>query len=143
MFDSESYSNIKIEFDNELLDRFLTLEGCEVTALISEWPRVYMPLISFPKKTVKNSINEWLEELLCSSKNIEILAENSLGVIGKGDDDLRIREMTKEERNSMKKYTTFFERIYIVKRTLQVSFYFLPFFGVFILILLLLIFFPF
>ena len=75
-------------------------------------------------------VNEWLEELLCSSRNIEILAESSLGVIGKGDEDLRMREMTPEEGESLKEYTRVTEGLLAFKRYMNVSyktFHLLPF----------------
>ena len=79
-------------------------------------------------------VNEWLEELLCSSRNIEILAESSLGVIGKGDEDLRMREMTPEEGESLKEYTRVTEGLLAFKRYMNVSyktFHLLPFISVF------------
>ncbi|KAF8808730.1 hypothetical protein BYT27DRAFT_7337705 [Phlegmacium glaucopus] len=69
-------------------------------------PRVSIPDISMsPQNNITNSIKEWLEDLLSSSRNIEILAESSLSSLAKGDEDLRIREMIAEERESMAKYT--------------------------------------
>jgi len=78
-----------------------------------------MPLISIPSHTVDGSIHMWLHDLLSSSKNIDILAENSLGVLGKGDDDLRIREMTEEERKSEEKYETIHGAIIFRKKKLH------------------------
>jgi hypothetical protein len=96
----------------------------EVHTFYPELSRVCMPDISMPdQKTIKKSINRWLEELLCSSRNIEILAESSLGVIGKGDDDLRMREMTSEEGASLKKYTNRTQDVVMsLRRTLNVSY---------------------
>lgn len=103
-------------------------EESEVSSIVSNKLRVSMPRISINKKTVKNSISEWLEELLSSSKNIEILAKNSLGVIEKGDVDLRMREMTEEEKISMSHYATLTKKILHAKGILNVSFYFFFFF---------------
>ena len=81
-----------------------------------------MPDISMPQRqTITDSINDWLEKLLSSSKNIEILAESSLGVIGNGDEDLRIREMAPLEEASLEKYTKITEGIMTLKRYLTVS----------------------
>jgi hypothetical protein len=86
---------------------------------ISENPRVSMANISMPqRKTTTNSVNEWLEEFLRSSRNIETLAEHSLDVIGNGDKDLRMREMTSEEGASLKRYTEITGRIMSLKRSL-------------------------
>ena len=89
-----------------------------------------MPEISMPqRKAITNNLNEWLEELLCSSRNIEILAESSLDVIGKGDEDLRMREMTPEEGASLMEYARLTKGIMSFKRFLTVSyknFYILP-----------------
>ena len=95
----------------------------EVYSFLTECPRVSIPEISLPQqKTIKNSLSGWLEELLRSSRNIEILAERSLGVIGKGDEDLRIREMTSEEEASLKKYAGITATIMLLKRQLMVSY---------------------
>lgn len=86
-------------------------------------PRVSIPDISMsPRVNTSNAIKEWLEELLSSSNNIEKLAENSLDVIVKGDEDLRIREMIAEERESMKKYTELTVPIMFSKRFMKVSY---------------------
>ena len=83
--------------------------------------------ISMPqRKPITKHINDWLEELLSSSKNIEILAEASLGVLGKGDEDLRMREMTSEEEESLKMYAESTRRIMGRRLFLNVS-YLLPF----------------
>ena len=82
-----------------------------------------MPEISMPqRKAITNNLNEWLEELLCSSRNIEILAESSLDVIGKGDEDLRMREMTPEEGASLMEYARLTKGIMSFKRFLTVSY---------------------
>jgi len=83
-------------------------------------PRVSIPDISMsPQRIISNSIKEWLEELLGSSSNIEKLAESSLGVLAKGDEDLRIREMIAEERESMEKYTELTVPIMFSKRFMK------------------------
>lgn len=85
-------------------------------------PRVSIPDISMsPQRIISNSIKEWLEELLGSSSNIEKLAESSLGILAKGDEDLRIREMIAEERESMEKYTELTVPIMFSKRFMKVS----------------------
>ena len=82
-----------------------------------------MPEISMPqRKAITNNLNEWLEELLCSSRNIEILAESSLDVIEKGDEDLRMREMTPEEGASLMEYARLTKGIMSFKRFLTVSY---------------------
>lgn len=86
-------------------------------------PRVSIPDISMsPQRIISNSIKEWLEELLGSSSNIEKLAESSLGVLAKGDEDLRIREMVAEEREFMEKYTELTVPIMFSKRFMKVSY---------------------
>jgi hypothetical protein len=93
----------------------------------SESPRVSVANISMPpRKATTNSVNEWLEEFLRSSRNIETLAERSLDVIGNGDKDLRMREMTTEEGTSLKRYTEITEHIMSFKRCLTVSYKLLP-----------------
>lgn len=95
----------------------------EVYSFLPPHPQVSISFISLPhRKVITNNMNEWLEGLLSSSRNIEILAESSLDVIEKGDEDLRMREMTSEEGASLRKYTNFTERIMIFKRALNVSF---------------------
>lgn len=84
-------------------------------------PRVSMPYVSMHQKTAK-SIKEWLENYLCSSKNIAKLAESSLGVLDKGDEDLRMREMIPEEVASLKRYGDVTEDVMTVKRYLNVSY---------------------
>lgn len=64
----------------------------EVNSFVHQYSRVSIPYNSM-RPNVSVSIRKWLEELLCSSKNIEVLADSSLGVIGKGDEDLRMRDM--------------------------------------------------
>ena len=92
----------------------------EVHSFFPECPRVSMPDISMPqRKAITNSMNGWLEELLSSSRNIEILAERSLG---KGDADLRIREMTSEEEASLKKYAGITDNLMFLRRHLTVSY---------------------
>ena len=94
----------------------------EVFSFFLECPRVSIPDISIPnQKTITNSINEWLEELLRSSGNMEIMAERSLDVIGKGDEDLRMREMTFEEGASLKRYKDITKMVMRSKRHLTVS----------------------
>ena len=110
----------------------------EVYSGYPQCPRVSMPMISIPNQTIEKSINEWLAELLCSSENINILAENSLGVLGKGDDDLRMREMTEEEKSSMETYVLLNSAILSAKNVLYVSLNFIffiqsPFFGLLLL----------
>jgi len=56
---------------------------------------------------------------LGSSRNIEKLAESSLGVLEKGDEDLRIREMVAEERESMARYTDLTVPIMFSKRLMK------------------------
>ena len=99
----------------------------EVYSGYPQCPRVSMPMISIPNQTIEKSINEWLAELLCSSENINILAENSLGVLGKGDDDLRMREMTEEEKSSMETYVLLNSAILSAKNVLYVSLNFIFF----------------
>ena len=72
-------------------------------------------------KTTAKSTKKMFEDFLSSSKNIEILAENSLGRIRKGDEDLRIREMTSEEVASLETYARVTKRIINVKRIMDVS----------------------
>ena len=93
----------------------------EVNTFFPEYPRVSIPDKFMQRKAMTKYLNEWLEELLCSSRNIEILAERSLGVIGKGDEDLRMREMTSEERESLKSYTEITEGVISFKRYMNVS----------------------
>ena len=64
----------------------------EVNSFVPQYSRVSIPYDSM-RPNVSISIRKWLEGLLCSSNNIEILADSSLGVIGKGDEDLRMRDM--------------------------------------------------
>lgn len=99
----------------------------EVYSGYPQCPRVSMPMISIPNQTIEKSINDWLAELLCSSENINILAENSLGVLGKGDDDLRMREMTEEEKSSMETYVLLNSAILSAKNVLYVSLNFIFF----------------
>lgn len=113
-------------FNKDFFDSLSELIGLdfsddsEVCSFFSERPRVSMLEIS-TRKHVTDSINDWLEELLSSSRNIEILAESSLGVIGKGDEDLRMREMALGEGASLKKYTEITEAIIRRKTVLNVS----------------------
>ena len=101
----------------------------EVNSFLPEWPRVSIRDISMPnRKTAEKLVTEWLEDLLSSSANIEKLAESSLGVIGNGDEDLRIREMTSEEGASLKKYMEITQMIMHMKRFSTVSFFFTFFF---------------
>ena len=99
----------------------------DVHPYLDESPRVSMPFISH-RSPIRDSINEWLEDLLRSSRNMEILAERSLGVIGDGDRDLRMREMTPEDRASLEKYAVITKDIMHTKKCLDVShhFYLLP-----------------
>lgn len=84
--------------------------------------RVSIPDLSMPPRgIISNCIKEWLEELLSSSSNIGTLSESSLDAIKKGDEDLRIREMIAEERDSMAKYTELTVSIMFCKRFLKVS----------------------
>ena len=98
----------------------------EATTFLPEYPRVSISDKSMPQN-VSDSVNEWLEELLCSSRNIEILAESSLGVLRKGDEDLRMREMA-SEGTSLEKYKEYTRPIMGHKKILNVSYglYFLP-----------------
>jgi hypothetical protein len=94
----------------------------EVHTFFPEPPRVSMLSISTPHpKVITKYLNEWLEELLSSSKNIEILAESSLGAITKGDEDLRMRELTSEEEASLEKYTDISVGVMELRRYLNVS----------------------
>ena len=91
----------------------------EVNLLGPKYPRVFIPSTSMDQDLSDPAgVSKWLDELLCSSKNIEILAENSLGAIGKGDEDLRMRVMGSECLEMYKEAT---ERIIGRKRFLNVS----------------------
>lgn len=107
----------------DMFSEFIGHESAEEVYTFSPVnPRVSIPDISIPPPgRITNSIKEWLEELLSSSSNIETLAESSLGVMEKGDEDLRIRELTAEERGSMEKYTELTMSIMFFKRFLKVS----------------------
>jgi hypothetical protein len=107
----------------ELINKYhnYSSEVYSVTDRPHECSRTSMPMISTPNRTVDEAIHRWLGDLLSSSKNIDILADNSLGVLGKGDDDLRIREMTEEERQSVDKYATIHGVIIFRKKKLHVS----------------------
>lgn len=96
----------------------------EVHTIYSEDPRVSIPDSSMPLN-ISPAISEWLEELLCSSKNIEVLANSSLGVIGKGDEDLRMREMA-SEGTSLEDYRKSTRLVMLRKNLLNVSCIFLP-----------------
>lgn len=86
-------------------------------------PRVSIPDVSMsPRGNVSNSVKEWLDDLLSSSKNIEQLAESSLSEIVKGDGESRIREMNAEEREAMENYTELTVSIMFCKRFLKVSY---------------------
>jgi len=82
--------------------------------------RVSIPDVSMsPRGSISNSIQEWLEELLSSSSNIETLADSSLDVIGNGDKDLRIREMLAEDKLSMMEYTELTVSVMFAKRFIK------------------------
>ena len=81
-----------------------------------------MPYMSVPQKTTRKSIMKAFEDLLCSSKNMEILAESSLGTIRKGDEDLRIREMSAEEVTSLKGYADITSTVINLKGLVTVSY---------------------
>ena len=91
----------------------------EATSIFPE-PRVSISDNSMPQN-VSDYVNEWLEELLRSSKNIEILADSSLGVLRKGDEDLRMREMA-SEGTSLEKYKEYTRPIMGHKKILNVSY---------------------
>ena len=114
-----------VAFIADLFGHELDSSG-EVTSILSECPRISISDVSMPqRKAISIYMSEWLEELLSSSKNIEILAESSLGVIEKGDEDLRMREMTSKERMSLKRYKQITKDIMFFRRNLTVS-YLLP-----------------
>jgi len=108
----------------EMLSEFVGHESSgEIYTFSNITPRVSLPDISMsPQKSITNSIKEWLEELLSSSRNIEKLAESSLGSLVEGDDDLRIRQMIAEERESMERYTELTVPIMFSKRLMKVSY---------------------
>jgi len=119
----ENLSRIN-ETSKKAIEMFSEFVGHESTDEIYTFPpvnpRVSIPDISMsPRGNISNSIKEWLEELLSSSSNIKTLAESSLGVLGKGDEDLRIREMIAEERESMEKYTELTVPIMFSKRFMK------------------------
>jgi len=119
----ENISNIN-ETSKKAIDIFSEFVGRESAEEVYTFspvtPRVSIPDISIPPPgRITNSIKEWLEELLSSSSNIETLAESSLGVMEKGDEDLRIRELTTEEIESMEKYTELTMSIMFFKRFLK------------------------
>jgi hypothetical protein len=121
----ENLSKIN-ETSRKAMDMFSEIVGHESPDEVYIFPpvnqRVDIPDISIPPRAViSNSIKEWLEELLSSSSNIEILAESSSDALEKGDEDLRIRGMIAEERESMKKYTELTVPIMFLKRFLKVS----------------------
>lgn len=119
----ESLSKIDSRI-REVIEKKLGHESSgDIFSIFSECSQVYISDISMPQpKNTTNSIKEWLEGLLRSSGNIEILAERSLGAIGNGDKDLRMREMTSEEGASLKRYKEITESIMGLKTGLTVSY---------------------
>ena len=94
----------------------------EVNSLFPEYPRVSMSDVDMTyRKIIKNPINEWLEDLLCSSGNIEVLAESSLEVMG--DEDLRIREMSPQEETSLNEYTDRKKSLFVQNETTFTQFF--------------------
>lgn len=115
----ENLSKIDKIFIREAIERATGRESSgDIYPFYKECPRVSMPEISIVQGM---SISEWLEELLRSSSNIEIMARRSLGMIGKGDKDLRMREMTSEEGASLKTYTDITKAVMSLKHGLSVS----------------------
>ena len=118
---TENLSKIKIDsVVKRAIEMFNHESSGDVHPFFHECPRVSMPFISH-RSAIRKSINEWLEDSLRSSRNIEILAEHSLGVIGEGDRDLRMREMTSEEGASLERYADMTRGIMNLKRNLNVS----------------------
>ena len=91
----------------------------DVYSFFTECSRVSMPSASLPNQS---SITKWLEYLLCSSRNIELLAEHSRGVIENGDNDSRMRELTSEEGASLRKYAQLTKILMRLKWGLTVSY---------------------
>ena len=121
---TENLSKIKIDsVVKRAIEMFNHESSGDVHPFFHECPRVSMPFISH-RSAIRKSINEWLEDSLRSSRNIEILAEHSLGVIGEGDRDLRMREMTSEEGASLERYADMTRGIMNLKRNLNVSYIF-------------------
>ena len=96
----------------------------EVTSVLSEYTRVSISSISM-QQNISDSVSKWLEDLLFSSRNIEMLAKSSSGVIGKGDEDLRIREMGSDVA-SFAKYKELTKFVMFQKSFLNVSCELLP-----------------
>ena len=94
----------------------------EAHSFLPKYSRVSTPEIFMPKQeSIVNSIDKWMEELRSSPKHMKILAEMSSGVIGKGDDDLRMREMTPEEGEPLMMYAKNTAIIMMLKRIMTVS----------------------
>ena len=94
----------------------------EVVSITTLNSRLSVPDTTLRRGIISSSIKEWLEEALSFSSNIKTLAESSLDVIEKGDEDLRIREWRVEECESMEMYTELTAAIMAFKSLLKVSY---------------------